>query len=162
MKAGILALDLSSATGWVYGQPGALQASGLWKLPPVIEPGRTFNALAGALADALATFQPEVVVMEAPLNLAAQTRHDTAYQQFGLAAITDTMADRYETPIYAVSVQNARRKVLGTARGWEKPAIVAWVQANGFPAVENHNIADAIVVWLYACATWKPRRRIAA
>ena len=181
IKGGILALDLSGFAGWTLGTPGRRVAGGTVKLPPIVDPGRMFNAYGDWLADILAgtgvdvCMLPEadraisLVVMEAPMDLQAMARCHTptayAYQQIGLAAVTDYICDRYEIICRQAKVNEARREILGSAHGFGgdegKKRVVAWHQANGFPDIVNHNEADSNTVWLYACRTWAGLRRAA-
>lgn len=167
----ILALDLSSSVGFTFGAPGCRIAGGCKKLPPMIEPGRTFNAYGDWLCDVLSGDEKEVsrghavslVVMEAPMDLQAMARCHTrsidCYQQMGLAAVTDFLCDRFEIPCRQVPVLQARREVLGRSTGWDKKngEIVRHLHSMGFDDIANHDEGDSLVVWLYACKHWREK-----
>jgi hypothetical protein len=170
----VLALDLSSNVGWVAGAPDSARTGGVRTLGPMIEPGRMFNAYGEWLCDALAGLEeqvgpsPSLVVMEAPMDLHAMARCNTpswvCYQQMGLAAVTEYLCDRYEIPCRQVHVLEARRLVLNRSRGWDKKGgeIVRHLTAEGYTGLVDHNHADALVIWLYACAVLANREAAAA
>jgi hypothetical protein len=163
----ILALDLSGRCGWTLGTPGDYLGGGVVALPPIIQPGRMFNALMDWMCDALSGDRPEFlgirptfVCTEAPMELPAMVRCHMrtvdAYQQIGLAAVVDCACERYGVDCRQVPVLEARREILGKSRGWNKESIVAWTRDQDFDPVDD-NEADSIVIWLYACRFWRPK-----
>ena len=150
-----LALDLSSRLGWAYGPPGRRTAGGVYVLPSVAEWGRQINAAMDVLSDMFDTLQPCAVILEAAMPLQAQTRDDTARQQFGLAAITYGMASRYEIPAFQERADKIRKAVVGTSRVPGKSAteqkrwLIDWCRRNGHPDMAEDNEADATIIHRY-------------
>ena len=165
---GLLALDLSSRTGWTYGPPGARKAGGVWQLPPASNRGRQFNTLSEHLCDALDLFRPDAVLMEAALSVFAQTREDTARQQFGLAAMVELICDRYDMEPFEANSATVRKAVTGAARApgknerEKKQHWVRWCQANGYPDVLDDNEADSLILWRYGTAVFQRAGKWAA
>jgi hypothetical protein len=131
-----------------------------------------FNAYGDWLCDALSGdleelggVAPSLVVTEAPMELQAMARVNTPflvlYQQVGLAAVTDYLCDRYDIECHSVPVLTARQKILGRSRGWDKEGgeIMRELESRGYSGLADHNHADALLIWLYACAV---RREAAA
>ena len=151
-KGGILALDLSSRTGWAYGLPGAVPITGVWILPAyAIDPGRCLAALGNELADALWLHQPSAVWVEAPMPAAAQTHHSTAMQQFQLDGVVLETCYRWERPTpRRAHAGTVRKSVLGRGNHVSKDDVEAWAAAQGIKTAD-HNAADAAMLWAHAC-----------
>jgi hypothetical protein len=159
---GILSLDLSSKTGWCYG--GGLTGKrvpeapvfGVWKLPAPTTPGRQIVAFENELLDAIDHYQPRLVVYEAALPAHMQTHAGTAELLIGLAVMTDATCYRHEIEVRKEWPQTVRSKVMGPGNGRisskdkEAGVIVRWLRERGYE-VEDHNAADAILQWIYAC-----------
>jgi len=152
----VLALDLSSRTGWTLGALGARTSGGVWKLPPADCHGKQMNDFMETLCDSLDVMKPDQVVMEAPLLATQQTHQNTAMQQMGLYSHTASMCARYGLPCFKANVSTLRSKIFGSARvpgrndAEKKLWIVRWCRQNGAPEIEDHNHADSFVLWLYA------------
>jgi crossover junction endodeoxyribonuclease RuvC len=150
-KGGILALDLSTRTGWAYGLPGAVPVTGVWMLPSyAIDPGRCLAALGNEFADAIWLHQPTQVWVEAPLSLSGQTHANTAMQQFQLDGVVLETCYRWERPVRRAHAGTVRKAVLGRGNNVSKDDVVAWAVARGI-AVADHNAADAAMLWAHAC-----------
>jgi hypothetical protein len=149
----ILALDLSSHCGWAAGIPGERPLFGVWELPSVVDPGRQAAAFCDVLADAITTFAPSLVIMEANINLHRQNPDSTALQQIGMVYVTDLVCYRRSVKLVQNTAEDARKVVLGRARwsekGGAKDAVLGWCREHEY-SVLNHNAADAIVLWHFA------------
>lgn len=149
---GILALDISTKTGWAYGHPSTRltkpAAQGLWDLggmiPSIAKPGA---ALADSLADAFEVMQPSLLIIEAPLA----KQQSTARLLLGLAYVAELVAYRWSVRCREEMPQTVRKQIMGRGNGWKKPDIVSWVQARGIQTTD-HNVADACILWFYAAA----------
>lgn len=156
----VLALDLSTRTGWACGRAGAEPDHGVLPLPSAIGHG----AIGSSFMDQLyALFQVqhfERVVMEAPLPPVGQTHANTARIQYGLAFVTEVFCDRRSIPVREARPDDWRKAVLGRARfgGTDKAkaACIAWCQAQGWDP-QDDNAADALALWRYA--TTRPGAR---
>jgi hypothetical protein len=157
----ILCLDLATSTGAAWGEPGERAASAVWNLRDAGKdrPAR-FLQLARLLSSAIVTHKITAIYYEAPLPLSAMMRvgahEETIAFLRGLCAITEFCAADTGLPVETWDVQEARRAVLGQARGLDKRAIIRTVQYLGYPAIENDNEADALVGFLYWSARLKP------
>jgi hypothetical protein len=155
--AAILALDISSKTGWCVGVPGAVPVTGVWMLPRyVLDEGRCLAALGNELADAIFLHQPVEVWMEAPLPAGAQTHAASASQQLELAGIVKETCYRWERPLRPVHSGTVRKSVLGRGNKVSKDDVVAWCVGQGWK-VADHNSADAAMVWAHACKQQQQR-----
>lgn len=140
----ILALDLSSRTGWARSRDFEAPRHGVWRLDGGL--GRRCSALASALEDELA-FAPDLMILEAPLPAQAQGSTDTARAQFGLAAIAEMIAHERGVKCEEAASYEVRKRVMGSARQ-DKDAVVAWCRAQGWTP-RDHNDADALALLRY-------------
>ena len=143
----VLALDLSTRTGWAFGSAGSGPVHGVWLLGKMSEGGRVFSCLMASLQDAIAVHQPDLVIMEAPLPPQAQTAANTARLQFGLAAHVETVCFEHGVRLEEERAGDVRRAVLGTFRA-DKSTIIEWCQRQGWTPAED-NDADALVLLRY-------------
>lgn len=149
---GILALDLSSHTGWAYGHTADKEP--LWgqiDLPTVGGQGMMFAGLQRTLADLITVLEPKHMVTEAPLSLQAMNNRQSAFQQIGLRSIATMEAYYGSLAYHERDVYSVRLRVLGTGRfpeGKVKQTIIAWCQRRGW-MVATDNQADACVLWEY-------------
>lgn len=147
----VLALDLSSHTGWAIDRPtgGEKPLSGVVDLPlDGDEYGRAFVAFEQFLCDAIAAHAPDAVAFEAPLMHRGSnfiTTEQTVRLLFGLAAITELVAHRSGLMAYEVNVATVKRHFAGNGRA-TKADMMARCRQLGWE-VKDHNAADACAVW---------------
>lgn len=152
----MLALDLSTRTGWALGRDQEAPRHGVWELSPHDNSlGARFSALAASLEDALAVMAPDLVVMEAPLPPQAQTAMYTARLQFGLAAVSEMICSERSVSIEEARADEVRSLVMGRARPG-KEAIVAWCRTQGWSPAED-NDADALALLRYRHLLFRSR-----
>jgi hypothetical protein len=165
IPGGILALDLSSVTGWAYGPVGADRPlCGRWLLPGSIrERGIMFAALDNELDDAITLHQPVVVVSEAPLAPGRTVSTIEVWrQQLGLAGAVEQCCYRRSIRWREQAASTIRAAVLGTARvGGTKQPMLDYCASRGWKVADD-NVADACVTWEYAQRMVAARRLIAA
>lgn len=148
-RRGTLCLDLSLSIGWAFGlHEDDAPRCGVWLLPSSADLGRRYAALGNELADAIALFQPRLVLMEAPL-----VRQDrSARLLLGLAAHVESTCYRWGVECMETHSSTARKAVLGRGTfptGEAKAAVMAWCRAQGW-AFPDDNAADALCLWQYA------------
>lgn len=150
-QGGILALDLSSRTGWAYGgKEDAAPLCGVWVLAPG-ELGKMLASFENELEDAIVFHKPSLIMVEAPLPPTAVSNANVWRQQLGLAALAEATAYRHDIRFREMAASTIRREILGTARfpnGNAKTAVLTHCQNRGWP-VPDHNAADACVTWEY-------------
>jgi len=153
---GILALDLSSRTGWAYGQINARSPEGFgtWFLPTIGGEGARYCAFENELAAMIETAQPDRMIMEAPLTFQALlgvSNMKTMAQQLTLRGIGYSEAYRASIPCSEVSAEIVRAAILGKGRfpkGTVKDVVVAHCWAQGWK-VPDDNSADAVLTWAW-------------
>lgn len=143
----ILALDLSTHTGWALGRPFEQPQHGVWELGKMSNLGRCFSCLAAKLEDAISVHQPDACIIEAPLPQQDRDSQQLARLLIGLAAVAEMIAFERETPITEQFPKEVRKLVFGTA-SVDKTYIVNWCRGQGWPVV-NDNDADALVLLRY-------------
>jgi hypothetical protein len=171
LPGGVLALDISLATGWCWGDERHIKTGpvwGVWLLPPRAGLGCRLVALENELIDAIQLHQPAVIAIEAPMPAGVKGSAETARLLICLAAMADVAAYRAARRFVAHSSQTVRADVCGRcsltplerAAGLDvKAAIVApWVTAMGW-RITDHNARDAAVVWAYAMGLRADRGR---
>lgn len=159
----VLALDLSTRTGWCCGeQSDAAPRTGVWVLPDMADLGRCFVALDNELTDAIRFHQPDRVVMEAFIPNMQQT---SAELLIGLASHVRSCCYREDVRCETEPASTVRKHVLGTGRfgsSKEAKAKVLWFcQSMGWK-VSDHNAGDAAVLWAYATKQLMLRERMRA
>lgn len=151
---GVLALDLSGTTGWAYGSPGMAPRFGCWKLPMIGGEGCRYAAFENVLADAVATFAPGQIVLEASLSLQALASASTievARQQLTLRGLAYSEAYRASVLITEIDAYSVRLAMLGTGhfkKGAVKREVIAYCRTRGLN-VPDHNAGDAVLTWLW-------------
>lgn len=149
---GILALDLSSWSGWAYGCRNDPQpVSGTWRLAPG-SLGRLLASFENELEDAITLHRPGLIMAEAPLPPTARSNAATWRQQLSLAGCAECAAYRHSIPFREQAASTMRTLILGTCRfpaGNSKAVVMAHMDKLGW-RVADHNAGDACVVWLYA------------
>ncbi|WP_160119660.1 Holliday junction resolvase [Rhodovarius lipocyclicus] len=143
----LLALDLSTHTGWAAAEPSDVPRAGVWHLR-----GDGIGAYGTALQDCLDDLHKLCrftrVVMEAPLPPGAQTHAATARIQLGLAAAVEMWAYQLSIPCQEASASTVRKAVIGNGRA-KKDDVMAWVRRKGWSAIDD-NAGDALALWEYA------------
>jgi Holliday junction resolvasome RuvABC endonuclease subunit len=167
-QGGVLALDLSSMTGWAYGVPGAPRPlTGVWKLPTHLGMGASYAALENELADFISDWQVAEVIMEAPLGEAMKAAGEgrkneaSARQQLGLAALVLSECYRQDVPCLEEHVNTVRKAVLGTGRlprVQAKAAVMTYCARMGWTVVDD-NAGDAAILWAYRTSVIRTRQR---
>lgn len=168
---GILALDLSSITGWCYGVADCeVPLFGTWHLPVEFGRGAVFASLENEVEDAIAEFRPAEVIQESPLDRAMKatargTRNEQASrQQFGLAAAVEATCYRERVHCSDGHVNTVRKHVLGKGNipaDLVKGVVLHYCAMRGWH-VPDHNSGDACVLWVYRASLVKLGRRVAA
>jgi Holliday junction resolvasome RuvABC endonuclease subunit len=153
---GILALDLSTRTGWAYGHASARltrpAAFGTWELGTSrVALAAPWATLLDQLADTCQVMRPSLIVMEAPLPPRSQTNARVARLLFGLCAVTELFAYRWSIECREQDAVTVRKGLIGKARP-EKDEIVSWCQARGLADLTDHNAADAVTLWFFSAA----------
>jgi Holliday junction resolvasome RuvABC endonuclease subunit len=137
------------------GAPAEEITHGSVQLPAREGEGAVFWTYENWLMDALARWQPRLVVYEAPFLDHKKTSMQTATRLIGLGVITVKCC--YEAKVYRVeNVENAVVKKFATGSGRaEKIDVIKAVRRFGFD-VDEDNEADAIAIWLYGEARHAP------
>lgn len=143
----ILALDLSTKTGWALGRPFERPMHGVWELGKMSNLGRVFSCLAAKLEDAIAVHQPDACIFEAPLPQQKRDTQQIARLLIGLAAVAEMIAFEREIPIAEQFPGEVRKLVLGTA-AVDKTYIVNWCRGQGWNPADD-NDSDALVLLRY-------------
>lgn len=168
----ILALDISTSTGWCAGTAGDIIPEwGVWELPgPESIFGRRLNAFENCLLDAFTKFQPSAVYVERPIP--QRTNNVVAAEMtYGLHAMVALHCFRHDLKFERPSVDMIRSKVMGrskltpaerTLKLKVKPTIVEpWISSMGWREINHPDARDAAAVWAFATGIRfaKPRRR---
>lgn len=145
----ILALDLSTKTGWALGQAGHRPRYGTWHLgyDGASAPAR-WAALLDAVADVYRLESPTEIHVEAPLPAIRQTSEVNARLLMGLAACVELFAWRRSLSHHEHNAVRVRNRVMGATHP-SKAEILAWCRKNGFQPTDD-NAGDALILWHYA------------
>lgn len=164
MTGSILALDLATQMGWCEGEPGtgARPFSGTHRLAPAgSTPGAVFGGAVDWLATRLTAGRYRMIVYEAPMDPRhMKTNINTARILLGLPAIVEGIAHQTgHWRVMEASVHDVRKHLLGgrPSKGDAKRAVIERLRVIGYQPADD-NEADAIALWLYACAVAEPRR----
>ena len=145
----LLALDLSSRTGWACGEHHAAPRFGTLALPKTDEDiGRFVAAFDDWLGSMLIVEAPDEVVFEAPLMLGGSrgiTNITTTRKLMALASHTEFAAYKAGVRCMEVNVQKVKKFFAGTGAA-KKPDMVRAAKGYGF-AVTDDNQADAFGAW---------------
>lgn len=164
MNAGvIMALDLGQRTGFAIGPAGEPPEAGVVALKREREPRAVaMGNLIGWLQKRWAEQRPELIFIEAPLNLQAFRKlgnaEATVRMTFGLAAIVEGMTTRMGIRLDERHVSTIRKHFLSTSnlgdRKSTKAAVVARCHLLGFlpRSCTDDNMADAIAAFDFASA----------
>lgn len=171
---GVLALDISSFTGWAYGSDAhTLPSWGVWELSGIKNIAESCVGLANELIAAVRVLQPKRIVYEAPLtNAGHRVDPKIPFLLIGLAAHVESEAYRLSIPCRHYHSSEIRKLVLGlgnfskplhgkgkvrqprdggTARlvGDAKEEVKLWTDRVGWASITNHNARDAAVLLRY-------------
>lgn len=158
----VLALDLSTETGWAFGRPGpGCPEWGFIELPKEESRAAVIARFEDWLDAAIDRLKPDAVVYEAPFGPQQQRDVLSCFYAYALAGATEACCFRAQVPFRSHSVETIRTAVLGRKTLTEdekrmkprvtvKTQIVApWIKSQGWD-ISNHNSRDAAVVWAYA------------
>jgi len=156
----VLALDPSQTTGVCAGAAGGAPYLGLWDFSSIRDTGELLAALHGSVADAIVDFKPSRVIVEADIALHRRNPDATAYQQLAMIGVIEMVCWMHEVRCLIATASEARMKMLGRCKwprkGECKTAVLAWAAEQGVK-IENHNTADAFVMWRFGCAGGRAR-----
>jgi Holliday junction resolvasome RuvABC endonuclease subunit len=138
-----LALDLSTRVGWSFGSASHKPVYGVWMLGDG-GLGRRCSCLANELEGAIQFFQPDLIILEAPLPAQRQASTHVARIQFGLASVAEMVAYEWNVKCEEERAEIVRKELFGKARV-DKDHVLAWARAQGFTP-PDHNAADAIAL----------------
>lgn len=148
----LLALDLSTRTGFCVGRASDTPKHGVWELGKDGNHGRYFSCLAAQLEAAIQVFKPDLVVMEAPLPHQAekvQRNHPgTVRVLLGLAAVTEMICHEQAVKCEEADVRDARQMVLGRQPKDGKIGVMTWCRSMGWNP-QDDNAADSLLLWEY-------------
>ena len=157
----VLALDLSTHTGWAIGRLGgnALEF-GTMHLPKTGDDlGRFLFEFEVWLRDLIQDRHPDKVFFEAPIM---SQRTMTARKLMSLAGVTEKVCFELRVPYEEAVLSSVKLFFAGHGKAEKKHMIDAARRMHGWP-VEDDNQADACGIWLYGCACINPElRRLAA
>jgi hypothetical protein len=174
----VLALDLSTDTGWALGPVGGTPRCHSLPLGDRSATAEEKGAkLVRFLVDLFKVERPKLVVIEKPLNTAVLNKigahFNTTYMLYGLAHtaavvaqmsgvqmirfadVQDVTAHFCGQRTFKAGYDPVRRKQL-TSRQARKAAVIAACERQGWH-VEDDNAADAAATWSYGCAMLNPR-----
>jgi len=148
----ILALDLSSRTGWAWGPTvDAKPSFGAWQMPIRGGLAARFYGLQNAMQEFCEEHLVTKVVIEAPIPLPAMNNTTAAYQQLGMRAIVMAEAQHISAAICEIDCWTVRSEVAGMRRctsDQAKKQAVLFCLKRGLK-VPNHDAADAVLLWLW-------------
>lgn len=167
----IMALDLAVKTGFAIGSAGEKPRSGVVRLKGTEdEPQRACRKLGIWLRDQFSLEVPELVVVEAPVNIGAmidwksgdetgkpkfRSRPETISLLHRLVGGVETICGPYGVRCVTGNVQTVRKHFLGVARPQNpKSAVVNRCHLLGYMPrdAKDDNQADALALWDWACA----------
>ena len=154
---GVLALDISSRTGWAYGHADAPPIFDTWTLGKFDELGRACSSLAASLEAAIALHAPRLILFEAPIPKQQTSARGLIY----LCGVVEMIA--YEQSVRAREEHAAtvRKAVLGRGGSFaidRKLVVIGWCREQGWKPKDD-NAADALVLLRYALLMEEARRR---
>jgi hypothetical protein len=162
----ILSLDLAQRTGFADGEPGAPpQESGAIVLKKPGDPQEVaFRELDRFLRRRfLGPLKPDLVVREAPFNLAAYARYRNGQAQvemaFGMRAIVLGLCSAFEIRCETADVRTVRKHILSRGvpdgtRDEVKLLVIKRCKLVGLmpkDAPDDDDRGDAIAQWCWAC-----------
>ena len=155
----LLALDLSSHTGFAVGEHDAIPRFGTWHLAKTGEDvGRFIGNYDDQLNAAIDLEHPDRLVFEAPLMLGGgDTNLTTTRKLMGLASHTEFVCHVRGIVCREANVSTVKKFWAGTGRA-KKPDMIAAARRWGHD-VKDDNQADALGVWSYQVHAIYPDQR---
>jgi Holliday junction resolvasome RuvABC endonuclease subunit len=164
---GILALDVSTRTGWSYAhwQQNEPPVYGVWELGKTDNLGRLLSCMMSVLEDAIAVHQPSLVVFESPI-----VKNQTSARALLYLCGAVELACYENGPVECreAAAPTARKLVLGSGQFYKrdgegaimtdrkgkrlsenKSVAIAWCRAQGW-SPQDDNAADSLVLLKYA------------
>jgi crossover junction endodeoxyribonuclease RuvC len=167
----ILALDLSSKTGWAFGEIGGQPVHGVIKLPKTgNDIGKFAQAFEVELTGLIGAHHPDRVCFESPI-MPATTTLIACRKLYGLAYHTELICRERSIPCSETPMQTARatlgvkqlpRSVKDKAvrRKHMKSEVMRLCRGQGWEPA-NDDEADALCVWWDACQQFgRPKQRL--
>lgn len=152
----ILAIDLSSHTGFAIGDTDGEPRCGTLELPKTGEDVGTFLlAFDCWIRDIVALEKPTVICFEAPILMAGKTSLATARKLMGLASHTEFVAADLHITCREANIMTVKAFFAGTGRA-SKDDMIAAARRYGWTP-RNDNEADALAVWSYSSHTMAPQ-----
>lgn len=169
----VYALDLGVRSGFAYGKPGETPRAGAVVLKPKGEHRAVaFSNLIATLGEQWSADRPELVVKERWWGLGASgergNSQDVVYMHVGLHAIVEGMCGRFGIAWREAADSTIRKHFIGRgrmgSRDETKEAVKQRCRVLGLmpkdpaaPLYDDDNIADALAVHDWACATYAKR-----
>ncbi len=162
----IWALDLATATGFAYGEPGSIPASGSVLLKSRGEPRAVaLGNLIAFLSASWSARRPDLLVKEPPMSLQAfllvHSSEANVRMHHSLHGVVEAMATRFAIKyVIEPHVSTVRKHYIGRAnlgcRDATKWEVVLRSRLLGYVPkdCEDEDRCDALANWDYACATY--------
>jgi len=158
-------LDLGTATGFAYGEAGAIPESGSIILKKKKDPrGIALGNLIWFLNDRWSQRKPDLVVKEAPMSLqgfmSVHSSEANVRMHHSLHGIVEGMCARFDVPLREEHNATVRKHFIGRGnfgdRELTKGAIVRRCQLLGYIPndCDDQDRADALANFDWACATF--------
>lgn len=148
----VLALDLSTHSGWAFGGPEDKPKHGVWELGRDGNHGRYFSCLAEMLEGTIDVMKPDLVVFEAPLPHASEKFRTSSAASvrvlIGLCAVTEMICFEKSVQCEEASVRDARQLVMGAQPKDGKAGVIQFCNVLGWKPADD-NAADALILWQY-------------
>lgn len=168
----VLALDLSSSTGWACGSDAGTPVShGVIKMPKTGEDiGRYLRAFRDWLGHAIEDLAPTEIVFEAPI-LRGENGIAALRKLYSLSGLTELVSLDYGLPVREANLTQIRNHFIGVCRApadiksrdrrrqWLKAKVVAKARELGF-RVAGDDDADAIALLDYYLSLKAPKHAL--
>lgn len=159
----VLALDLSSFSGWACGEPGSHPEHGSVRFASIgASHEAVFNNAWKWMDNICSLKMPTLVVWEAPLPPSfkrGSSNVNTTSLLYGLPAVIGAVA--YGHKIYDIrkaDTRDVRFHFIGSnpKRARAKPMVMRKCRSMGWQVADD-NEADALATWSYMCALLDPK-----
>jgi len=145
----LLALDLSTNTGFAYGSPAGEPIFGTKKLPSTGDDiGRFSDAFVQWLDDLITLEGFDFMVFESPILSAGKTSAVTARKLMGLAVLTELVAFRRHIPCREGNLMTVKKFFAGSGRASKQDMINAAAKYGWY--VRTDDEADALGLWAWS------------
>jgi hypothetical protein len=171
----ILAIDAATNCGFAWGDSNGRPFSVSERLrTKEDDPERAFKNIGRAVRNFLEVEQPELVIIEAAINLGGmveldpqsergfrfKSKQETIYILCGLVGAAVAICGCYGIPAKKANVQTVRKDFLGVARP-ENPKLAVLSQCIRLGWLErdcnDDNRGDALALWSFACGKYASR-----